>query len=240
MNANTELIHAPKFEAPVCSIAPVALQMREAALEKAALIGRVQTAAQNEECFAARKQIRSLLSLFEKERKQLTDPLGEAARKIKGMVDEQKLALEQEDFRLAGLEKGFLIAEETRKREELERQERERQRIEDQRQQDLVAATTQAEVQNIEERAEVQTHLASQPVETARAKGQVLRPEIVIDQINDLPLLKARPDLAREIKWDVVGIKNAIRNGERLPGVRFHEDMRVEVRGKKNLAAVNV
>ena len=62
----------------------------------------------------------------------------------------------------------------------------------------------------------------------------------VIDQINDFQLMKARPDLVRKVEWDLSALKEALGESGKLPGVIAHEDIKVDNRGGKASAVLDV
>lgn len=311
MEANNQLV-VGGFTFTPFKIIPEVLQARDEALAESALIGKVENSHQNEQSAAARKKIKSLLSLFETQRKKLKEPILEAGRQLDRLVDTEREELKREDGRLENLEKDFIRAELRRKAEEEELQRRELERIERQRQEELmriareqaeaerkareaaeaeqrkareaaeaaarlaaeaknkkqreaaeaarIEAQKQAEAARIEaeriakeneekarqqaqianERAQQAAYVESRPVEISRARGQSVKKVWVIDQINDFQLMKARPDLVRKIEWDLVGLKQALADGEKLPGVTAHEDIGIGARGGKSPNLIDV
>jgi hypothetical protein len=285
------------------TIKPEVLKMRDNALAVSALIGKVETAKHNELSAAARKQIKSILSLFETNRKRLKEPILEAGRQLDRVVEQERMELLKEDARLGVLEKEFMRAELRRKAEEEELQRKELARIEAEKQAELLRiAREQAEAERkareaaeaearkareaaeaaarlaqeatnkkqreaaekarleaermaeaakveaarvaaenaekarqqaqlAQERADQAAMLESKPVDINRARGQFVKKVWIIDQINDFQLMKARPDLVRKIEWDLVGLKQALADGQKLPGVTAHEDIGVGNRG---------
>jgi len=311
METNTQLV-VGGFNFTPFAIQPEVIKLRDEALANSALIGKVETGLENERSAAARKQIKSLLSLFETGRKRLKQPIIEAGRQLDRVVDDAREDLLREDGRLENLEKDFIRAEMRRKAEEEELQRKELERIEQARQAELLriareqaeaerkareaaeaaervareaaqaaerlaseaknkkqreaaeaarleaqkaaeAARIESERRNVEiaETARQQAQLAgeaadraamleSKPVQMNKAKGQDVRKVWVIDQINDFQLMKARPDLVRKIEWDLVGLKAALAEGIKLPGVVAHEDIGIGARGGKAPALIDV
>jgi hypothetical protein len=279
MNQSLQLITAPPMPTQKFSVRSEALQMRDNALEQAALIGKVENAEQNNSCVSARKSIKSLLSLFESERKTLKEPILEAGRQLDRVIATECEDLKREDGRLENLEKEFIRAEQRRVAEEQELQRRELARIEaekqaaldrlarEQREREEAAAKLAAEATNKKQRAEADaarleaeaaakrtqaqaqlvtdladraSYVESKPVERTQARGQAVRKVWVIDQINDHALYRARPDLVRSIAWDLTALKQALSDGQKLPGVTAHEDIGVGIRGARNLEAISV
>lgn len=311
MEANNQLV-VGGFQFTPYKIKPEVLQMRDNALAKSALIGKVENAKQNEASALARRDIKSLLSLFETGRKKLKEPILDAGRQLDREVETERQDLLKEDARLQQLEQEFMRAEMKRRAEEEEAQRRELARIEAEKQAELLriareqaeaerkarevaeaearkarealeaanrlaaeaknkaqraeaekaraeaakaaeAARVEAarvEAENAErarqqaqlasERAEAAALVESKPVEISRTVGQTVKKVWIIDQINDFQLMKARPDLVRKIEWDIAGLKQALADGHKLPGVVAHEDISVGSRGGKVANAIEV
>lgn len=127
-------------------------------------------------------------------------------------------------------ERAAAEAKNKKEREDAQRQAREadRKRLEA----ESAARLAQQQAALVNERADLQSRIESKPVEITRAAGQVVKKVWKISQINDFQLMKARPDLVREIKWDRVAITDALNRGEKLPGVTAEEDITVSTRGK--------
>jgi hypothetical protein len=102
------------------------------------------------------------------------------------------------------------------------------------------AEKARQQAQLAQERADQAAMLESKPVDINRARGQFVKKVWVIDQINDFQLMKARPDLVRKIEWDLVGLKQALSDGQKLPGVTAHEDIGVGNRGGKTSPLIDV
>jgi len=271
---------------PVFALTTEAVKQKEQALATSALIGRVTNAAENKTAIEAMKDLKALSLQFERERKELTEPLLEAQRALKRAVDTERDELERELGRLECLAKDFALAEQRRIREEQEAQQRELERIEREKQAELkriadeqariereareareaaerqareatnakaraeaekarlaaeeqakaaqaAAAQAAALTQTITENAELKARIESKPVETQRAYGQANRKVWNIKQINDLQLMRSRPDLIRKVEWDMVAIKQILNEGGTLPGVIAEEDLKIGVRSQK-------
>lgn len=102
----------------------------------------------------------------------------------------------------------------------------------------LQQATAALESQRIQEAAETATRLESKPPELTRAHGQVIRKKWKITQINDMALMKARPDLIRKIEWDMLTINQELAEGKKLAGVTAVEDFSVGNRGGKPMSFI--
>ena len=113
-------------------------------------------------------------------------------------------------------------------------------RIKAERRSEAAAKIAADQAARITESADAQTALESKPIEITRTAGQTVRKQWVVKQINDLQLLRARPDLARKIEWDMVAIKEILSAGGKLPGVTAMEDLRVTTRTNGRQAVIDV
>jgi len=141
---NSELIIADKPTLPVFQIAPAALQLRDAALAGAALIGKVENAAQNEAAVKSHVELKRIVSSFEKARKVLKEPLLEAGRQLDRCVAKEIADVEKEIGRIATLSASFQLAEQNRIREEQELQRRELERIDREKQAEIARVAREA------------------------------------------------------------------------------------------------
>ena len=136
MNTDTQLVTGG-FQFTPFAVLPDVLKARDEVLAECALFGKVETPAQNEKSSAIRKKIRSLLTLFESQRKKLKEPILDAGRQLDRLVETERMELQKEDARLENLEKDFIRAELRRKAEEEELQRQELARIEAAKQAEL-------------------------------------------------------------------------------------------------------
>lgn len=120
-----------------CSVSTQARAQKEAVLADVALIGRVTNQRENDAATDAMKRLKALSSQFERERKAITEPLLEAQRELKRVVDVERDELDRECGRIECLVKDFALAEQRRIREEQEAQRRELERIEREKQAEL-------------------------------------------------------------------------------------------------------
>lgn len=123
-----------------------------------------------------------------------------------------------------------LAAEATNKKQ---REAVELARLEAKKMVEAAAEKARQQAQLANERAEAAAYVEAKPVEISKARGQSVRKEWIIEQINDFQLMKARPDLVRKIEWDTVALKQALAAGEKLPGVRAREDIAIGQRAGK-------
>ena len=62
-----------------------------------------------------------------------------------------------------------------------------------------------------------------------KAAGQIVKEVVVIDQIREFELAKARPDLIRKIEFDIITIKNELGRGLKIAGVTHHMETQATV-----------
>jgi hypothetical protein len=133
-DTETSLIIASNRDLPTFSFNPPAIEAKRLALERAALIAKVTDRDSKIIAVRAQTELKKVFTSFEKARLEKTEPLLNAQRAFKRMVDLEKLPLEQEYERVSRVvavfdeEERCRVADEERKqREELARIEREKQ-----------------------------------------------------------------------------------------------------------------
>ena len=173
MNPETSVIVADKPSLPVFAIAPAALQLRDDALAGAALIGKVENAAQNESAVVALRALKQIRTSFEGARKKLKEPILEAGRQLDRAVNAELIEIEKEEGRLQNLAAQFQQAEARRVREEQELQRKELERIEREKQAELdrIAREQAAIERTAREQAEAATREA-QRIEQERLASE--------------------------------------------------------------------
>ena len=156
---------------PASILTLAAIAQKNSALANSALIGKVTNAAENKTAIEAMKSLKSLSSQFERERKETTEPLLEAQRKLKRAVDMERDDLDREFGRLECLAKDFALEEQRRIREEQEAQQRELARIEAEKQAELKRiADEQARVEREAREAREAAELAAREATNAEAR----------------------------------------------------------------------
>jgi len=155
-NPENSIIVASRRDLPTFAVSPVALQARDEALTKAALIGKVENAAQNKTAVDAQMELKRIATSFEKQRKILKEPILEVGRQLDRIVAKETADVEKEIGRLSQLTSEFQLAEQRRIREEQEVQRRELERIEREKQAELarIAAEQLAKERAAKEAAE--------------------------------------------------------------------------------------
>jgi membrane protein involved in colicin uptake len=164
------MIVAPTHELPALSINDSAKELVEMALNGAALVGKVENAEQNTIAVKAQVELKRLLSLFERERKRLKEPILEAGRAVDRFVSAQIVEIEKEEGRIKNLTSQFQLAEARRVAEEQRKQQEELQRIERERQAEL--ARIAAEQARIEREARAAAAASQRLADEAKSKKQ--------------------------------------------------------------------
>ena len=88
------------------------------------------------------------------------------------------------------------------------------------------------QMQLVNDAADHRTQIESKPVQVTRAPWQRTVTKMKVKSLNEFQLMKARPDLVREVKFDMIEVNAALNRGETLPGVTAEPDTTVSVRGK--------
>ena len=135
MSADMIIAHAPQFSEP--SLNQSALELRDMALQSAALIGKVETTADNEAAVRAQRNLKEFSKLVEKERVRLNEPALEYSRSLMRLKDKSVLEVEQELGRISNLVSEFQMREKRRIADEQRKQQEELDRIEREKQAEL-------------------------------------------------------------------------------------------------------
>jgi len=162
------LAPAPAFLEP--SLNQTLIEMGELALAAAALIGKVENAAENKAAVDAQKGLKEFCRIVEKERVRLNEPALEYSRALMRCKEKAVLDKEQEYGRISNLVSDFQLKERRRVAEEQRKQQEELDRIERERQEELKRiADEQARVElEAKEAREAAERLASE----AKSKKQ--------------------------------------------------------------------
>jgi len=206
-----------------------AMAIKEAALEKAALIGKVENKDQQDRAVQAQYALKEVDSSIEKARKAAVQPFLDAQRKVNTMAKEFCHETGMELMRLSklignyqALELKRIRAEENARREALLEAERKREA-------EIAAAKTHEQVEAVQAKFEKAQQAIAPPPEPTRTEGQIVREEIVIDEIDVWKLAKNRPDLV-DITPRKRELKEQLGLGITVPGVKWHKEVRASVR----------
>jgi hypothetical protein len=137
MNAETLLIVSPKPDFLEPALNQSALELRELALQTAALIGKVENSEENQKAVEAQKALKEFSRLVEKERVRLNEPALEHSRALMRLKEKSVLEVEQEYGRISVLVSDFQLKERRRVAEEQRKQQDELDRIEREKQAEL-------------------------------------------------------------------------------------------------------
>ncbi len=135
--SDSALIVADKPQLPIFTFGDTAKELRDLALNGAALIGKVSNAAENQVAVKAQVELKRVMAMFEKSRKALKEPLLEAGRQLDRLVAAESVDLEKEYGRLTNALSEFQLAEQRRVQEEERLQREEIARIEREKQAEL-------------------------------------------------------------------------------------------------------
>ncbi len=192
MNGDIILAESPKIA--LFQIAPVALQQRDRALEIASLIGKVQNAEENTKAVQAHIELKRISAAFEKQRKQLKEPLLDAGRQLDRVVATELAEVEKEMGRIGNLTATFQMAEQRRVREEQELQARELARIEAEKQAELarIAREQEEASRKAREAQEAAARLAAEATNKKQREAAALAAEAARKQAEAAAAAKAQ------------------------------------------------
>jgi hypothetical protein len=161
--SETSLILSPKPDFLEPTLNQSAVELRELALQSAALIGKVENSEENNAAVQAQKSLKEFSRLIEKERVRLNEPALEYSRSLMRLKEKSVLEVEQEYGRISCLVSDFQIKERRRVAEEQRKQQEELDRIERDKQAELKRiADEQARVeQEAREAAEAAASMAN-------------------------------------------------------------------------------
>lgn len=213
----------------------LALAQEAEALAVAGLVNRVATADDNEAATDAIKALDGFLKLIETARTSAKRPIIDIGRAIEAVADRLKAKAQGEKLRIGRLQGDYGTLLLARKRAEEAAAKAELTRIEREREAALAKAQSHDEREAIQEKANVEVALVPAAAPVVKADGQSFEEVWKIDQIDSFVLMKARPDLVRNVDFDLIAVKAALKAGLTLPGVKAHKETVSKVRGGKAL-----
>lgn len=221
------------------SFVPQAETMKTAALERSAIVNRVRNSLENEAAVEAQKEIKRVLDLAEASRVALKAPVLEIERKIDSVAKEFAAPLKEEQLRLGKLLGDFQALEAARIKSEEAARIEEINDLERQRQEDLSMATSFDERDAIQHRYN-EAALAVPMPKAVRAEGQVVKDdfEIVVEDHSLLARLHY-PEMC-SVTPKLGAIKEALRRGEKVYGIKATLIQKAGVRVGKEKAAITV
>jgi len=221
MIGETSLIVAPPPNFLEPALNQTLIEMRDLALSEAALIGKVETAAENAAATRARINLVSYNKIVEKERVRLNEPALEYSRSLMRLKEKSTLETSKEDGRLKVLQDDFQLKERRRVAEEQQKQQQALDKIEQDKQAALVKAKTPEEKSAIEEKAAEASYIESRPVASTRASGQRVAEDWDIVVTNPVEFARCNPDCVNWEKLPVImaQIKIHLNSGRMLKGI---------------------
>ena len=234
------------------SLAPTAVEARDAALVLSALIGRVTDVRSQETAVAAQREIRGLIKEIEKTRKVVKAPVLDYAHQIDQTARDFVTPLEEEDVRLGDLVSEFQEAQmaiarevEQRRQEELTRLQAEQQAAlratqkaimaeaataGSEAEREVLVSRATAKIQRQEDLHRQALEAVGGPVVPVKAEGQMVR-VVPKFEVTDLwQLARCHPGLVR-IEPNRAEINEVLSRGVRsIAGLRIWEETVSSVR----------
>lgn len=180
MSAGAELV-VFEHDAIRCTPTEEAVALRDAILERSALVGAVRNAIHNEAAIAAMKEIRGMLNRVEDARKTVKEPVLDLCRRIDATAKKFAEELKAEEVRIAKAAADWQTEQLERVREQERRRQAELARIEAERQAELARIRAEAEraAQEAAAQAAAKAAAAKSAAEReaieARAKAEAMR-----------------------------------------------------------------
>jgi len=268
MDTNNSLIVGTLDKLPVFAFNDKAKELKSLALDGAALIGRVRNAADNELAVKAQRELKQVVSMFEKARKEMKEPLLEAGRALDRAVAAESDELEREHGRITALVSEFQREEQRRVAEERRIQQAEIDRIEREKQAELkrladekaaqeaeaskikdaaereaklkeIAVTQRQAAVAVEESAANRTYFESRPIAATRVAGQSVRDDWEITVVNPYDLARYHPDCV-SITPRLAEIKAHLNAGLTIRGIKAEKKLTASVRLAPERKAIEV
>lgn len=213
------------------SLHPEAVTLRESALEKSALIGKVDSPTKQQDAVDAQLALKSVLNLLEKHRKLAKEPLIEAGRKLDNFVKSQSEELEAEGLRIATAIGDYQEAERERIAAAERLQNQKMTALEQERDMKLTTAQTVEEADAIREEFSNRASEIKEPIREVKAAGQVVNDdwEITVTDMyalvtNHFGCVKCEPKLSE--------IKKLLNRGAKLEGISAKPIVKSTVRAR--------
>jgi hypothetical protein len=264
----TELIVRPPEKLARYSLNDTAKELKSLALDASALIGKVTNAEENDQAVNAQRELKRVMNMLEKDRKDAKEPLLEAGRQLDSMIAKEKEDIDAELGRVSELVSGFAIKERQRLQEEQRLQQAELERIEREKQAALkriadetakqeaeaaaikderarkerleaIAETSNNMVSTVTEQAQDKAYVAAKPIIQTRAEGQRVSEDWEINVTNPYDLARFHPDCV-EIKPRLTEIKRYLNQGREIHGIVAKRVTKATVTAGRAQAAIDV
>lgn len=216
-------------------------ELKARTLETSALIGKVETEAENAQAVEAQSALHALLSQVEKSRVAIKEPVLQLGKRIDQTARDFRAEVEQELTRITRLIGDYLALEEQRRRAAEALKNNELADIERQRQHALAQASSHEETDQINEHytgklAAVALVPAPAP---ARAEGQTVKHDWDVTVTDIYLLVRAHPTCVK-IEPRLGEIKNLLNAGVKVAGVSATRIVKAGLRVKKQSKAIEV
>jgi len=219
-----------------------AVELKNRALEAAALVGKVNDAASQESAVSAQRDIANVLNLAEKARKACKEPVIDFGRRIddtaKGFVQE----LKEEQFRIAQLVADFQQLEQARVRAAQQAENERLLAIEREKARELQKAQSHEEMEKIQEKFDARARFEApqEPIQPVRATGQRVVEQWSIVVTDIWLLARAHPGCVK-IEPRLTEIKTLLDAGMKVPGVNATREIKAGVTaGRPTPKAIDV
>lgn len=197
--------------------------MIESALEKGALIGKVENADENAQAALAQREMKTILSDFEKARKQAKAPVLDYGRQIDNILRTEIQEVDREYARIGGLVAQFQLAEKRRVAAAMILEQERLSKLEAEKMEALAKSISPAQHDAILEKfsaAQQQTSV----IAPARINGQIVREDWEIEVTNPIELAKWA---LMSGQWGCIKItpmkselKSVLDSGATIPGIK--------------------
>lgn len=212
------------------TISPAAEQAKEQALMAAAFVVQVVNPASQETAVAAQADIHRLLALVEEDRKEVKAPVLQYGRAIDDAAFVFSQELKQEQLRLAQLIGNFQEQENARARAAQQAENERLTALEREKAALLAKATTEAQVDKIQEQFNLRAQQESVPVpQRARVEGQRVTEDWEITVVDIWALARAHP-MAVKVEPRLSEIKTLLNAGVKVAGVTVKRVVKSTVR----------
>lgn len=210
------------------------------ALERAALVGRVTCAEEQQAAVEAQTAIAGVLKETEKARVACKDPVLEFGRRIDATAKEFISELREEENRLAKLVGDFQTLEAARVRAEQSKENERLRQVERDRQAALARANSHEQMEAVQEQFDRRVKEEAPPiVAPARVEGQIVREEWDVTVTDIWALARAHPACVK-IEPRMTEIKAILDSGQKVAGVLAKKITKAGVRAPRFPVAIDV
>lgn len=218
-----------------------ALALKQSALERAALIGKVDSALTQEDAVRAQKELANVLTLVEKARKEAKEPILDAGRALDATAAAFVQEAKDEQFRISLLVANFQQLEQARIRAAQQAENERLAALEREKAKEIMQAKSHDDVDKIQarynERAAVEA--PKEPIAPIRANGQRVREDWDIQVTDIWALVRAHP-VCCSIEPRLSEIRNLLDAGVKVAGVTAKRVVKAGVTSGKMRPTIDV